>query len=167
MSGTRLRSNPIGESIYNKIQDYDNMARKVFLATLPAEHKDLYNKYRIARNVANHKSRDDNLEKANKQAKAGMQRLRATRTKEEIAEQRKVWDKTYYEKLRAKSALKIQKVAREYIAKKKANATKTANSMVNDLFKEVLDKIPAKRKVGRPRKPRNPVGRPKGSKNKK
>ena len=54
MSGTRLRSNPIGESIYNKIQDYDNMARKVFLATLPAEHKDLYNKYRIARNVANH-----------------------------------------------------------------------------------------------------------------
>ena len=84
MSGTRLRSNPIGESIYNKIQDYDNMARKVFLATLPAEHKDLYNKYRIARNVANHKSRDDNLEKANKQAKAGMQRLRATRTKEEM-----------------------------------------------------------------------------------
>jgi hypothetical protein len=55
MSGTRLRSNPIGESIYNKIQNYDNMARKVFLATLPAEHKDLYNKYRIARNVANHK----------------------------------------------------------------------------------------------------------------
>ena len=33
------------------------MARKVFLATLPAEHKDLYNKYRIARNVANHKVR--------------------------------------------------------------------------------------------------------------
>ena len=158
MSGTRLRSNPIGESIYNKIQDYDNMARKVFLATLPAEHKDLYNKYRIARNVANHKSRDDNLEKANKQAKAGMQRLRATRTKEEIAEQRKVWDKTYYEKLRAKSASKIQKVAREYLARKKANETKP---------EEVLNKIPEKRKVGRPRKPRNPVGRPKGSKNKK
>jgi hypothetical protein len=158
MSGTRLRSNPIGESIYNKIQDYDNMARKVFLATLPAEHKDLYNKYRIARNVANHKSRDDNLEKANKQAKAGMQRLRATRTKEEIAEQRKVWDKTYYEKLRAKSASKIQKVAREYLARKKANETKP---------QEVLNTIPQKRKVGRPRKPRNPVGRPKGSKNKK
>jgi 5'-3' exonuclease len=158
MSGTRLRSNPIGESIYNKIQDYDNMARKVFLATLPAEHKDLYNKYRIARNVANHKSRDDNLEKANKQAKAGMQRLRATRTKEEIAEQRKVWDKTYYDKLRAKSASKIQKVAREYLARKKANETKP---------EEVLNTIPQKRKVGRPRKPRNPVGRPKGSKNKK
>jgi len=158
MSGTRLRSNPIGESIYNKIQDYDNMARKVFLATLPAEHKDLYNKYRIARNVANHKSRDDNLEKANKQAKAGMQKLRATRTKEEIAEQRKVWDKTYYDKLRAKSASKIQKVAREYLARKKANETKP---------EEVLNTIPQKRKVGRPRKPRNPVGRPKGSKNKK
>ena len=30
MSGTLLRSNPIGKSIYNKIQDYDNMACQVF-----------------------------------------------------------------------------------------------------------------------------------------
>ena len=165
MSGTRLRSNPIGEGIYNRIQDYDNMSRKVFLATLSPEHRDLYNKYRIARNVANHKSRDDNLEKANKQAKAGMQKLRATRSKEEIAEQRKVWDKTYYDKIREKSATKIQKVARQYIVKKKVDAVKTSNNMVDELFKNVLDTIPAKRKVGRPRKPRNPVGRPRKNKN--
>ena len=31
------------------------MARKVFLATLPTEHKISYIKYRIARNVANGK----------------------------------------------------------------------------------------------------------------
>ena len=79
MSGTRLRSNPIGESIYNKIQDYDNASRKVFFKTISPEHKDLYNKYRIARNVANHKDRDDNREIANKQAKEGMKTLRATR----------------------------------------------------------------------------------------
>ena len=40
ISGPRLRSNPICESIYNKIQDYDNTSRKVFLTTLPAENKD-------------------------------------------------------------------------------------------------------------------------------
>ena len=64
-----LRSNPICESIYNIFQDYVNMARKVFLATLPAEHRDFYNKYRIARNAANHKNKDENLEKANKKQK--------------------------------------------------------------------------------------------------
>ena len=35
-----LRSNPICKSMYNNFQDYDNMARKVFFATLPAEHRD-------------------------------------------------------------------------------------------------------------------------------
>ena len=64
-----LRSNPICESIYNIFQDYVNMARKVFLATLPAEHRDFYNKYRIARNAANHNIKDENLEKANKKQK--------------------------------------------------------------------------------------------------
>ena len=167
MSGTRLRSNPIGESIYNKIQDYDNASRKVFFKTISPEHKDLYNKYRIARNVANHKDRDDNREIANKQAKEGMKILRATRSKEEIAEQRKVWDKTYYDKIRQKSATKIQKVARQYILKKKVDVVKTSNNMVDDLFKNVLDTIPAKRPVGRPKKLRRPVGRPVGSKNKK
>ena len=63
MSGTCFRSNPIGESIYSKIQNHDNMAREVFLATLPAEHKDLYSKYIFARNVANHKVKTAILKK--------------------------------------------------------------------------------------------------------
>ena len=37
MSGTRLRSNPIGESVYNKIQDYDNMAH-IFSNTTSRTH---------------------------------------------------------------------------------------------------------------------------------
>ena len=33
-----------------------------------------------------------------------MKKLRATKSKEEISEQRKVWDKTYCDKMREKSA---------------------------------------------------------------
>ena len=97
------------------------MARKVFLATLPAEHKDLYNKYRIARNFANHKNKDDNLKKAKKKANEGMKKLRATKSKEEIAGQRKVWDKTYYDKMREKSAKTILKVSKRIFNKKGSN----------------------------------------------
>ena len=53
---------------------------------------------------ANHKNKDDNLEKANKKANELMKKLRATKSKEEISEQRKVWDKTYCDKMREKSA---------------------------------------------------------------
>ena len=45
------------------------MARKVFLATLPVEHKNLYNKYRIARNVANHKVKMKILKKQTRMQK--------------------------------------------------------------------------------------------------
>ena len=47
----------------------------------------------------------------------------------------------------------------------KLNAIVMSNDMVNDLFEKPVDVV--KRKVGRPRKSRNPIGRPKGSKNKK
>jgi len=33
--------------------------------------------------------------------------------------------------------------------------------MLNELLPNALNAIPEKRKVGRPKKPRNPVGRPK------
>ena len=62
-----------------------------------------------------------------------MKRLGATRSEEEIAEQ----CKTYYDKTREKSGKKIQKVAREYITRKKVTATKTAGSMISNQFKEV------------------------------
>ena len=59
-----------------------------------------------------------------------------------------------------KSVKRIQKVEREYLTKKKVTATAAADSMINNLFKEVLDKIPEEKKVGRPRKLRKPVGCP-------
>jgi hypothetical protein len=168
MSGKRVRNNTIGEGIYERIKDYDTVSRKAFLDNLSEEHRQLYNKYRIAKNSANYKNRDGNREMANNTAREGMKKLRATRDKKEYAEQRKEWDKKYYEKLKEKAATVIQKKAREYIVKKKAEAVKTGHSMVDDLFKTMLDKIfTEKRKGGRTRKPRNPVGRPLGSKNKK
>lgn len=161
MSGKRIRNNTIGESIYEKIKDYDKVSRKAFLDNLSPEDRDLYNKYRVAQNSANYKKRDGNKEKANAIAKEGMKKLRDKRTKEEIAEQRKEWDKKYYEKQKEKAVILIQKATREYIAKKKTEALKVGHSMVDDLVKTTIEKIPEKRKVGRPKKPRNPVGRPK------
>lgn len=164
MSGKRIRNNTVGESIYERIKDYDNVSRKRFLDTLSDEDRQLYNKYRIARNSNNYKNRDGNREMANTTAREGMKKLRQKRDKKDIAEQRKEWDKRYYEKQKERAVKLIQKTAREYIAKKKVEAVKTGHSMVDDLFKTTLDKIPEKRKVGRPRKPRNPVGRPKKNK---
>lgn len=45
--------------------------------------------------------------------------------------------------------------------KSKVEATRTASNMINDLFKNLKIEEPVKKKVGRPRKQRNPVGRPK------
>ena len=47
------------------------------------------------------------------------------------------------------------------ILKNKINASVIANDMLNDLFPQILNTIPLKRNVGRPKLPRNPVGRPK------
>jgi hypothetical protein len=42
----------------------------------------------------------------------------------------------------------IQIKAREYIAKNKITAIKEANEMVDNIFRENMEKIPLKRKVG-------------------
>jgi hypothetical protein len=47
------------------------------------------------------------------------------------------------------------------IAKNKLTALAMAEEMLNNLIPQALSTIPEKRKPGRPRKPRNPVGRPK------
>ena len=39
-----VKENPIGESIYNRIKDYDISSRKVYFKTITAEHKALYDK---------------------------------------------------------------------------------------------------------------------------
>ena len=46
------------------------------------------------------------------------------------------------------------------IAKNKLTALAMAEEMLNNLIPQALSTIPEKRKPGRPRKPRNPVGRP-------
>jgi hypothetical protein len=43
---SRLRENPIGEHIYNRIKEYDMVSRKVFLSNLPEDQMALYNKYK-------------------------------------------------------------------------------------------------------------------------
>ena len=119
MSGTLLRSNPIGKSIYNKIQDYDNMACQVFQQHCQQNTKIYLINTELQEMLLIKKGKDDNLEKQIKKQKKGMKKLRATKSKEEIAEQRKVWDTTYYNQMREKTAKRIQKVAREFITKKK------------------------------------------------
>ena len=51
MSGKRVRNSTIGEGIYERIKDYDTVSRKAFLDNLSEEHRQLYDKYRIAKTV--------------------------------------------------------------------------------------------------------------------
>lgn len=63
--------------------------------------------------------------------------------------------------IRMKIARKaLEKALKEQEVITKINATKTANDMTDKLFEQVLTAIPEKKKAGRPRKHRNPVGRP-------
>ena len=41
----QVPNNPIGESIYNMIKEYNITARKEFFKTISAEHTALYEKY--------------------------------------------------------------------------------------------------------------------------
>ena len=50
------------------------------------------------------------------------------------------------------------------IAKNKLNALTMADEILNNLIPQALNTVPEKRKPGRPRKLRNPVGRPKSKK---
>ena len=69
------------------------------------------------------------------------------------------------QKAKAKTAEKDLKPEQDL--KTKLNTITYVNDMLNTLLPKVINAIPEKRKVGRPKKPRNPVGRPVGSKNKK
>ena len=59
-----------------------------------------------------------------------------------------------------------QEKQEQEIAKNKLNALAMAEEMLNDLIPQALSTIPEKNKVGRPKLPRRPIGRPRGSKNK-
>ena len=70
------------------------------------------------------------------------------------------------QKAKAKAAEKDLKPEQDL--KTKLNTIVYVNDMLNTLFPKVVNAIPEKPEVGRPRKERRPVGRPpSGSKNKK
>ena len=89
----------------------------------------------------------------------------------------------YVEKQKQKQANELAaQMVQQNELKDKLNASVVANDILNSIFPQVINSIPEKqprvklvakriqrtefkRPVGRPRKPRNPIGRPKGSKN--
>lgn len=140
---SRLRENPIGEHIYNRIKDYDMTSRKVFFKTLSTEHKELYNKYKNMINKRNSLNNEENKEKANTAAKEGMKKIRETRPKEQQKEQRKPYDKKYYEKkkLSKEEAAKIiQKQYKQNKAQKQNREEATAAA--KDILNDILDAVP-------------------------
>jgi hypothetical protein len=111
---SRLRENPLGKHIYNRIKEYDmtSQARKVFLKTLSTEHRELYNKYSAVVRKRNSLNKEEYKEKANIAAREGMKTLRSTRPKEQQKEQRKPYDTKYELKrkmTRTEAATVIQK----------------------------------------------------------
>ena len=136
---TRLRENTIGEHIYNRIKEYDMISRKVFLKTLSTEHRELYNKYKNMINKRNSLNNDENRENANTAARKGMQKIRATRPKEQQKEQRKPYDAKYNEKRKMTREQAAQIIQKQYKAKKNKEEATTA---VKDILNDILDLVP-------------------------
>ena len=149
MSG-RVYNNTVGESIYNQIQDYDKVSKMVFLKKLPIETRKLYEKFLTAQRQRRYKENADNKEKANEAAKLGMQKLRETRPKEDIKEQRKPWDIKYETKRkmsRDEAATVIQREVRKNRAEKqmitRAQAKKKeAHSIASSILNDIFDTVP-------------------------
>jgi hypothetical protein len=139
---SRMRENPIGEQIYNRIKEYDMTSRKVFLKTLSTEHRELYNKYSAVLRKRNSLKKEENKEKANIAAREGMKTLRSTRPKEQQKEQRKPYDTKYELKrkmTRTEAATVIQKQYKQSKAQKqkKEEATAVAKDILNDILNVV------------------------------
>lgn len=133
----RLRENKIGEHIYNRIKEYDIISRKVFLGKLTEEEKNLYIKYKNMINKRNSLEKDENKkQKQNEQAKEGMKKLRATRTKEEIKEKRKPYDEKYKEKKKLSKEEAVRIIQKQYRKKKEAEA------IVKDILADIIDVAP-------------------------
>ena len=150
----RLRENPIGEHIYNRIKEYDMTSRKVFFKTLSTEHKELYNKYKNMINKRNSLKNEDNKENANTAAREGMKTLRATRPKEQQKEQRKPYDAKYYKKQKMTREQAAQVIQKQYKAKKnkqegEAISKDIINDIINSSFNYKLVDGELKKKRGR------------------
>jgi hypothetical protein len=122
----------------------------VFLKNLPTETRKLYEKFLVAQRQRRCKESSDNKVKANEAAKLGMQKLRVTKTKEEIKEQRKPWDKRYEVKRklsRDEAATVIQREVRKNRAEKlmitRAQAKKKeANTIASSILDDILLVVP-------------------------
>jgi len=148
----RVYNNTVGESIYKQIQDYDKVSKMVFLKNLPSETRKLYEKFLVAQRQRRYKESSDNKAKANEAAKLGMQKLRETKPKEVLKEQRKIWDKRYEVKrrmTREQAASVIQREVRKNRAEKlmitraqakKKEANTIASSILDDIIDSVYDK---------------------------
>ena len=103
-----------------------------------------------------------NNEYVAKHRKKAREKLGDEAYKKQEAEARKL----RRQKAKAKTAEKDLKPEQDL--KTKLNTIVYVNDILNTLLPKVINAIPEKRKPGRPKKPRNPVGRPpSGSKNKK
>lgn len=147
---SRVYNNTVGESIYKQIQDYDKVSRMVFLKNLPSESRKLYEKFLVAQRQRRYKESSDNKEKANEAAKLGMQKLRETKPKEVLKEQRKPWDIKYETKRRMtrdEAASVIQRGVRKNRAEKlmitRAQAKKKeANTIASSILDDILNVVP-------------------------
>ena len=138
---SRLRENTIGESIYNRIKEYDMTSRKEFLKTLSTEHRELYNKYSAVVRKRNSLKKEDNKEKANTAAREGMKTLRATRPKEQQKEQRKPYDAKYEIKRKMTKTEAATVIQKQYRQKKNKDETTTiAKDILNDIIDSSFNK---------------------------
>ena len=137
----REYNNPIGENIYNTIKDFDIISRKGFLSNLSMEHRAFYNKFSNVIRKRNSLANPDNKNKANLNAKQGMKALRASRTPDEIKEQRKPYDAKYYQKTkmtRDEASSLFQKQFRNN--KQKIDALKITTDILNDIIDNSFNK---------------------------
>jgi len=139
MLQTRLRENTIGQGIYERIKEYDLVSRKVFLNKLPEEHRKLYEKYKNMINKRKSLNNDGNRERQNKLAKEGMKNIRATRTSEEIKEQRKPYDAKYQEKKKLSKEEAARIIQTRYRAKKNK---KENEKIARDIIGEIINNVP-------------------------
>ena len=135
----REYNNTIGESIYNRIKDYDMTSRKVFLGNLSKEHRELYTKYSNVMRKRKSLSNPEKRQTSNENAKIGMQTIRAKRPKEVQKEQRKPYD-AKYELKRKEAAQVIQRKIREL--KAKSNARVESTTIARDILNDIISNVP-------------------------
>ena len=128
----REYSNTIGESIYNRIKDYDMTSRKVFLGNV-------YTKYSNVMRKRKSLSNPEKRQTSNENAKIGMQTIRAKRPKEVQKEQRKPYD-AKYELKRKEAAQVIQRKIREL--KAKSNARVESTTIARDILNDIISNVP-------------------------